>query len=94
MRVAAVLLLALGACSTVETVARPVMAPVSRPAPPRGAAVACRPPAWQPIRLPTDAADQIDARQDDQAAAEAALAECDRRRGRAVQFLRRLGFDL
>lgn len=90
---AAILLLALAACSA-EVVAVPVMAPVDRPTPPRSSALACRPPAWVPIRLPTDAADQIAARQDDQASAEAAIAECERRRGRAVQFLRRLGFDL
>jgi hypothetical protein len=87
------LLLALAACSP-AVVTKPIMSSVDRPAPPRGAAAACRAPAWEPIRLPTDAADQIAARQDDQAAAEAAIAECDRRRSRAVQFLRRLGFDL
>lgn len=89
---AALLLLALAAC-TAEVVVRPVMAPVDRRRPPNGIATACG-VEWEPIRLPTTAADQIAGRQRDRAAAEAAIGECERRRGRAVQFLRRLGFDL
>jgi len=90
---AVILLLILAACGA-RIVERPVMAPVDRPAVPKGIAVPCEGAEAEPIRLPTDAATQITARQRDQEAADAAIAECDRRRSRAVQYLRRLGIDL
>lgn len=93
MRAAFLLLLLLAACAA-EVVEKPVMAPVDRPAPPPGVAEPCRAPEWSPIRLPTDAAEQVAARRADQAAAAAAIAACDRRRAGAVRVLRRLGFDL
>ncbi|MGL4965531.1 MAG: hypothetical protein ACRC67_30195 [Inquilinus sp.] len=90
---AAILLLALGAC-TAEVVAVPVMAPVDRPRPPRDTGKACEDPDFDPIDLPTTAGEQIAGRRADRAVAAAAIDRCDRRRGAAVRILRRLGFDL
>ncbi|MGL4964951.1 MAG: hypothetical protein ACRC67_27240 [Inquilinus sp.] len=87
---AAILLLALGAC-TAEVVVRPVMAPVDRPRPPKDIATRCGGVEWEPIRLPTTAADQIAGRQRDRAAADDAIDTCDGRRAGAVQHIRRLG---
>ncbi|MGO1079715.1 hypothetical protein [Inquilinus sp. CA228] len=84
---AAALLLA--ACSSPTIVEKPVMAPVDRPRVPDASRVECEPPAWEPISLPTDAAQQIEARQRDQAKAEAVIAECDGRRAAAVRAFRR-----
>jgi len=93
MRAALLVLAALAGCSA-EVVTRPVMAPVDRPRPPRDIAKACEDPAFAPIELPTTAADQIARRRADQAAAIAAIDDCDARRSRAVQYLRRLGVGL
>jgi hypothetical protein len=88
IRVLALILL-LAACSAPDAVEKPVMAPVDRPAVPKEAKVECRPPAWEAISLPTDAAEQIEARQRDQAKAEAVIAECNGRRAAAVRAIRR-----
>lgn len=84
---AAVIALLLAACSPV-VVEKPIMAPVDRTPVPKAAKIECEPPAWEPITLPTDAADQIEARKRDQAKAEAVIAECDRRRSSAVRAAR------
>lgn len=85
---AAAIALVLAACGQV-VVEKPIMAPVDRPRVPKGSAVECEAPAWEPITLPTDAAEQIEARKRDQAKAEAVIVECESRRARAVRALRR-----
>ncbi len=79
----------LAGCDRTPAIDRPVMAPIDTPAVPKAAKVECEPPAWEPIILPTDAAEQIEARQRDQAKAEAVIAECDGRRAAAVRAIRR-----
>lgn len=63
----------------------PVMAPVDTAsarakAVPKEAATPCAGIPWPPITLPTSEAEQIEGRASDRAMADAALAECDRRR--------------
>jgi hypothetical protein len=91
-RLPVVLLLLAGCGETI--VERPVMAPVdTRPAKqtfvPKAARVECEPPAWDPITLPTSAAEQVAGRHADRAKAEAAIAECEARRSTAVRAARR-----
>ncbi|MGO4125728.1 hypothetical protein AB4Z01_15105 [Inquilinus sp. YAF38] len=83
------LVLLLAACSAPATVERPAMAPIDTPSVPKAAKAECTPPAWEPISLPTDAAEQIEARHRDQAKAETVIAECDQRRAAAVRAIRR-----
>lgn len=93
MRATAILLIMLAAC-TPSVVEKPVMAPVDHPRAPRGIGQPCENPAFDPIRLPTDAAEQIGARQVDQDAATDAIDTCEGRRARAVQYIRRLGINV
>jgi hypothetical protein len=72
----------------------PTMAPVdtvrARPAAvPKAAKAECEMPAWEPITLPTTAAEQVAGRHADRAKAEAVIAECERRRSSAVRAIRR-----
>lgn len=83
------LLLLLAACTRV--VEKPVMLPVDTPPPPKGVAVRCAAPDWEPIRLPTTAAEQVAGRQRDRDLAETAIETCDGRRAKAVRHLRRTG---
>lgn len=73
---------------------KPVMAPVDaaphRPAViPKAAKIECEMPAWEPITLPTTAAEQVAGRHADRIKAEAVIAECERRRSSAVRAIRR-----
>jgi hypothetical protein len=86
---AILLALLLGSCGAPEVVEKPVMTPVDSPRAPKESKIECEPPAWEPIILPTDVAEQIEARKRDQARAEAVIAECDRRRAAAVRAIRR-----
>jgi hypothetical protein len=91
-RLLVALLLRAGCGETV--VERPVMAPVDtartqRTPVPKAARAECEPPAWDPITLPTTAAEQVAGRHADRARAEAIIAECDGRRSSAVQAIRR-----
>lgn len=90
---AALLLILLTSCG--EMVAEPpTMAPVDHPRPPKGIATACDGVAWEPITLPTTAAEQAAGRQRDRKAADDAIETCDGRRARAVEYGRRLGAGL
>lgn len=86
-------LLLLAACGSGEP-GRPTMAPVDTApaksaAVPKAAKIECEMPAWEPITLPTTAAEQVAGRHADRAKAEAVIAECERRRSSAVRAIRR-----
>lgn len=92
IRVLALSLL-LSGCGVADT-PPPTMAPVdtapARPAVvPKAAKIECEMPAWEPITLPTTAAEQVAGRHADRAKAEAVIAECERRRSSAVRAIRR-----
>lgn len=92
---AAILIIMMVITGCGETIVeRPVMAPVdtqqaARAAVPKAARVECEPPAWDPITLPTTAAEQVAGRHADRARAEAVIAECEARRSSAVRAVRR-----
>lgn len=87
MRAALLLALLLAGCSQPPPVKLPA-APVDRPAVPKGVSTKCE-LEFEPITLPTTAAEQVEGRQRDRAAATAALETCDGRRERAVRHIRR-----
>lgn len=78
-----------GACAPSAAV-RPSMVPVDTPRPPKGTTTTCS-VEFEPITLPTTAAEQVEGRQRDRVAARAAIETCDGRRSRAVRHIRRQG---